>query len=40
MFQYGEGPDRQEWFPMVITLEVLEAGADDEGEDVPVQYEV
>lgn len=38
--QFGEGPDRQEWFPMVIVIEVMEAGADDESEDVTVQYEV
>lgn len=38
--QYGEGPERKAWFPMVILLDVLEEGAGDKGEDVTSRYEV
>ncbi len=38
--QYGEGPERKAWFPMVIILDVFEEGLGDDGEDVTSQYEV
>lgn len=38
--EYGEGPDRAAWFPMVIVLDVFEEGTGDDGEDVTSQYEV
>jgi len=38
--QFGEGPERQAWFPMVIILHVFEEGSGDDGEDVTSQYEV
>lgn len=38
--QYGEGPERAAWFPMVINLDVLEEGTGDDGGDVTSRYEV
>ncbi|CAM9474744.1 unnamed protein product [Scytosiphon promiscuus] len=38
--EYGEGPERTVWFPMVVVLDVFEEGAGEEGEDVTSRYEV
>ncbi|CAM9964396.1 unnamed protein product [Pylaiella littoralis] len=38
--EYGEGPERTAWFPMVIFLDVFEEGVGDKGEDVTSRYEV
>ena len=37
--QYGEGPGREEWFPMVILLDVTEEGQEEE-QNMTAQYEV
>lgn len=39
-FQYGEGPGRRAWFPMVVLLNVVEEGGSAESDGVTVQYEV
>ncbi|CAM9811939.1 unnamed protein product, partial [Ectocarpus sp. 6 AP-2014] len=38
--EYGEGPDRTAWFPMVVFLDVFEEGSGDNGEDITARYEV
>ncbi|CAB1121411.1 unnamed protein product [Ectocarpus sp. CCAP 1310/34] len=38
--EYGEGPERTAWFPMVVFLDVFEEGSGDNGEDMTARYEV
>ncbi|CAM9377201.1 unnamed protein product, partial [Laminaria digitata] len=41
--EYGEGPEREAWFPMGLLLDVTEEGPDDgfeDQQDVTAQYEV
>lgn len=38
--QFGEGPERKGWFPMVIVLSVIEDAMDGGAEEEEAQYEV